>query len=428
MSKERLYRHSARAAFIALTIAALLCLVSIEIAHASFEEGYAAYGRRDYVVALRQLRPSAKAGHPVAQTVVGQMYMRGEGVAQDHSEALIWLKMAAEQNDDVAQTLIGEIYDQGGFGIAPDPAEATKWYRLAAELSNATAQRALGMKYQIGNGVPRDHKRAVRWYQFAAEQDYPRAQFELAGLYVEGWGVPKDPTKQLFWNSIACRNPSLGTSIQDQALRATACAYVERLKKELPHEKVEAARKLVLDWVAEHRRLEHKRIDFGRFSIMSPSGRSWDLIRRQPRELSLSAVVNRKKLHTLFAQLNYRPFNPGSSGKVEDQIRSFIERERKSISSARLQNRSFVVTNEPQGKAVCLRFLAVSEDRGVPGLKGQVFILKVSARVCADPKANSWVSLAFVERHREADAQMTSFEKESESFLTSLEFGALSKE
>ena len=54
------------------------------------EDGLAAYKDGDYVIALKLLRPLAKQGNAKAQYHLSIMYEQGQGVTQDHKEALKW--------------------------------------------------------------------------------------------------------------------------------------------------------------------------------------------------------------------------------------------------------------------------------------------------------------------------------------------------
>src|SRR6266702_4103967 len=47
-----------------------------------WEDGMAAYNRGDYLPAIRLFRPLAEAGNPKAQSVIGAMYRKGQGVAK----------------------------------------------------------------------------------------------------------------------------------------------------------------------------------------------------------------------------------------------------------------------------------------------------------------------------------------------------------
>ncbi len=57
-----------------------------------------------------ELVSRAEQGHPRGQYELGSMYYFGQGVPQDHAEAIVWYRRAAEQGDARAQYLLGEMY------------------------------------------------------------------------------------------------------------------------------------------------------------------------------------------------------------------------------------------------------------------------------------------------------------------------------
>ena len=81
------------------------------------------------------------------------------------------LRQAAEQGHAVAQSILGSLY-LAGEGVAKDDREAAKWFRKAAEQGNAEAQFNLGIMYLTGEGVPEDDREAVKWLRLAAEQGH----------------------------------------------------------------------------------------------------------------------------------------------------------------------------------------------------------------------------------------------------------------
>ena len=102
-------------------------------AWADFQAGVDAHNRGDYETALAEFRPLAEQGHALAQSNLGFMYNKGQGVPQDYQEAV-------------------------------------KWYRLAAEQGDASAQGSLGLMYGTGKGVPQDYLLAHMWVNMAAAQ------------------------------------------------------------------------------------------------------------------------------------------------------------------------------------------------------------------------------------------------------------------
>jgi TPR repeat protein len=85
-----------------------------------WEDGMASYNRGDYMPAIRLFRPLAEQGNAKAQSVLGVMYRRGEGVARSSVRAFLWLSRAAARGDararvelrDVSQTMTPEELSQ----------------------------------------------------------------------------------------------------------------------------------------------------------------------------------------------------------------------------------------------------------------------------------------------------------------------------
>lgn len=98
---------------------------------------------------------------------------------------------------------LGLAYDSGE-GVMEDHYQAVKWYRLAAEQGKASAQCFLGLAYEFGRGVAKDHSEALRWYRLSAEQGNASAQFSLSVAYHNGDGVPQDYVEAYKWANLAC--------------------------------------------------------------------------------------------------------------------------------------------------------------------------------------------------------------------------------
>jgi hypothetical protein len=81
------------------TLTMLILCTSLALpAQAGYEEGFAAYKRGDYVTALKEWRPLANAGNPIAQVALGGMYTNGHGVPLDKvlAYALFNLSVASD--------------------------------------------------------------------------------------------------------------------------------------------------------------------------------------------------------------------------------------------------------------------------------------------------------------------------------------------
>jgi TPR repeat protein len=133
---------------------------SADAAHAAFQKG-------DYATALQMVQPLAEAGDPHAEALLGQMYYRGRGVAQDDREAATWFRRAADQGDTTGQFFLGGMYSEGR-GVPQDYQESAKWYERAAVQGDGQAQYNLGLAYARGEGVTQNLVKAHVWFNLSA--------------------------------------------------------------------------------------------------------------------------------------------------------------------------------------------------------------------------------------------------------------------
>jgi TPR repeat protein len=134
---------------------------------------YASYNNGDYRTALRLARVLADENDARAQSLMGLMFYRGQGVSRDYTEAAKWFRLAADQGDVDAQFYLGVMYSDG-LGVPEDYAEGARWYRLAADQGEPQAQYNLGVYYskaQLG-GRP-DFVSAYMWFNLAAAHFKP---------------------------------------------------------------------------------------------------------------------------------------------------------------------------------------------------------------------------------------------------------------
>jgi TPR repeat protein len=74
-----------------------------------WEDGMASYNRGDYAPAIRLFRPLAEQGNAKAQSALGVMYRRGQGVARNSVRAFLWFSRAAARGDVRAKAELGEV-------------------------------------------------------------------------------------------------------------------------------------------------------------------------------------------------------------------------------------------------------------------------------------------------------------------------------
>lgn len=149
-----------------IVLAVFLTAITAD-AWSGFDDGVAAYKRKDYPRALVEWRPLAEKGSLAAQFNVGYMYLKGQGVPQNYKAAIIWYRKAAEQGDSEAQFHLG-IMHYNGHGVKRDLKSAARWYLKAADQGYAGAQNNLGSLFSKGEGVPQDYVAAHMWFNLAA--------------------------------------------------------------------------------------------------------------------------------------------------------------------------------------------------------------------------------------------------------------------
>ncbi len=124
-------------------------------------------------------KKAADLGYAPAQNSLGSLYLNGEGVPHDYTQALAWYRKAADKNYAGAQYNLGVAY-ANGQGVAQDQVQAAEWLRKAADQGFAPAQNNLAVMYENGLGVPRDREQALAWYRKAADQGLAEAWSNLA--------------------------------------------------------------------------------------------------------------------------------------------------------------------------------------------------------------------------------------------------------
>ena len=96
----------------------------------SFAAGSRAYAAHNYVLSSEIFARLAEQGDARAQTYLGVMYLRGQGVPQNFDAAVFWLHLASETGVPEAQYFLGLMYDKGQ-GVAQDFVVAHAWLNLA---------------------------------------------------------------------------------------------------------------------------------------------------------------------------------------------------------------------------------------------------------------------------------------------------------
>lgn len=177
-----------------------------------------------------RLAKTAEQGNAKAQTLLGTLYLNGEGIKQDKAEAINWFRRAVELGDAVAQYSLGGCYINGDGvgrdfneamklfhlsalqGFAPaqcnianfynecqNYTEAIRWLSKAALQGNAQALYNLGFYYYQGKGISQDKGKAFECFRKAAENEHPLAFFNLGLCYYQGEGTIQNKVEAKKW-------------------------------------------------------------------------------------------------------------------------------------------------------------------------------------------------------------------------------------
>jgi TPR repeat protein len=131
------------------TFLSLLLFSVISICYADdFNDGIKAYQAQNFSLAHEKWLPLAESGHVLAQTLVGSLYVYGEGVERDDTRAAFWFRQAATNGSSQAQYNLGILYEKG-WGVEQSNKQARKWFRMAADNGRQDAASRLAMLAEL---------------------------------------------------------------------------------------------------------------------------------------------------------------------------------------------------------------------------------------------------------------------------------------
>ncbi len=174
-----------------------------------------------------------------------------------------------------------------------------------------------------------------------------------------------------------------------------------------------------------------QRLDFGDFSILPPHGENWfktdpAILRQQvPDMIALfrKTLAPPSKSHTVTATVRggLLPISAGSRTELLQKLArlNFAQTGR---------HRPVSVNISPDRTLApdCVRYDGVTEDRGVPGYPGSLFVWDQHGFVCFHPYvSDAAIDIQYSQRRLQEDPPLL-LEVEGESFLKSLVFKQLS--
>ena len=119
---------------------------------------------------MAELQQAAKKGNPKAETQLGEMLLRGDGIPQDETRGVALIEKAARAGNSTAAFRMGMLLANGTNGVAKDPVRALAYFRASAAGGEAEAFFNIGAAYASGRGVKRDYAEALGWLIVARQR------------------------------------------------------------------------------------------------------------------------------------------------------------------------------------------------------------------------------------------------------------------
>ncbi|MSU48481.1 MAG: sel1 repeat family protein [Opitutus sp.] len=119
---------------------------------------------------VKELQQAAAKGNPKAEAQLGEMLLRGDGIAKDEKRAVAMLEKAARAGHSAAAFRIGMLLANGESGVARDPGRALAYFRAAAAGGEKEAFFNIGAAHASARGVKRDYGEALGWLIVARQR------------------------------------------------------------------------------------------------------------------------------------------------------------------------------------------------------------------------------------------------------------------
>ena len=146
------------------------------------------YMENNYAAALPFYMDAAKVNDNYSQYMLGEMYLKGEGVDKNLEMAKKYLLIATDNGIVFSLNDLGNIYYSEG-----DYQKAYEFYKKAIAIGDSSGYSGLGALYYYGKGVNQDYKKANVAFERIGWWDPNRKL--LSDMYFYGQGVEVDYEK-----------------------------------------------------------------------------------------------------------------------------------------------------------------------------------------------------------------------------------------
>ena len=165
----------------------LLCFIFPLISNADqLEDAKAAITNKNFIDAHKLLTPLAEENNVEAQTLLGTLYVNGQGVEKDFKKGLSLIMKAANQGYKAARIIAFKLHiDLGNQG-------------------DTTAMYNAGYMCLNGWGGETESNICLKWLENAAKMGHEKSAEILSRIYTKGmFGVTPDEGKATYWSKRA---------------------------------------------------------------------------------------------------------------------------------------------------------------------------------------------------------------------------------
>lgn len=179
---------------------------------------------------LELLRHAAKQGSARAQSLLGWAYWSGVGVKQDNAEAVKWFTAAARQEDGYALMCLSGFYDSG-IVVAQDESRAKRLLLRSAELGDRRGLTGAWSVLLFGPPADRDPRLGMHFLNKAASADDADSAYMLAREYLTGRDVPRDAARAVLWFERAVKSKHVVAALWLSELHAKGLGVQKDAKR-----------------------------------------------------------------------------------------------------------------------------------------------------------------------------------------------------
>ena len=180
------------------------------------------------VKSFQRIKVFADNGEARAQHIIGTLYAKGSGVAQDHVQAVYWYRKSADQGDTLGLSALGFCYLRGE-GVEKDLIEAYAYLKLAGSMFkksfnkvevSMTPEQKLSAE---GRTKALFNELSAKLIKAKADQGDAVSQNVIGNCYATGEGVVKDDVEAYaYWKLAAEVNEGARKNLTDFELKLSA--------------------------------------------------------------------------------------------------------------------------------------------------------------------------------------------------------------